>query len=42
MYDPDVVILLFASGKSMCTDAVNEKMVYDASALASNTRYLLS
>ncbi|MGQ9597233.1 MAG: hypothetical protein ACUVQY_10255 [Thermoproteota archaeon] len=30
MHDPDVVILLFASGKLMCTGAVNEKMVYDA------------
>jgi len=30
MHDPDVVILLFASGKLVCTGAVNEKMVYDA------------
>ncbi len=30
MRDPDVVILLFASGKLVCTGAVNEKMVYDA------------
>lgn len=30
MHDPDVVILLFASGKFVCTAAVNEKMVYDA------------
>ncbi|MEM2089379.1 MAG: hypothetical protein QXP45_03590 [Thermoproteota archaeon] len=29
MHDPDVVILLFASGKLVCTGAVNEKMVYD-------------
>ena len=29
MHDPDVVILLFASGKLVCTSAVNEKMVYD-------------
>ncbi len=30
MHDPDVVILLFASGKLVCTGAVNEQMVYDA------------
>ncbi|MBO3808269.1 MAG: hypothetical protein FGF48_09885 [Candidatus Brockarchaeota archaeon] len=30
MHDPDVVILLFASGKLVCTGAVDEKMVYDA------------
>ncbi|MEM1543031.1 MAG: hypothetical protein QXV82_10410 [Ignisphaera sp.] len=30
MHDPDVVILLFASGKLVCAGAVNEKMVYDA------------
>ncbi|MEM3713066.1 MAG: hypothetical protein QXR97_05980 [Thermoproteota archaeon] len=30
MHDPDVVILLSASGKLVCTGAVNEKMVYDA------------
>ncbi|MEM2642438.1 MAG: hypothetical protein QXU42_07700 [Thermoproteota archaeon] len=30
MHDPDVVILLFTSGKLVCTGAVNEKMVYDA------------
>jgi transcription initiation factor TFIID TATA-box-binding protein len=30
MRDPDVVILLFASGKLVCTGAVNEQMVYDA------------
>lgn len=29
MHDPDVV-LLFASGKLVCTGAVNEKTVYDA------------
>ncbi|MEM2089194.1 MAG: hypothetical protein QXF52_11105 [Thermoproteota archaeon] len=29
MHDPDVVILLFASGKLVCTGAVNEKIVYD-------------
>ncbi len=30
MHDPDVVILLFTSGKLVCTGAVNEQMVYDA------------
>ncbi|MBO3842093.1 MAG: hypothetical protein FGF48_06715 [Candidatus Brockarchaeota archaeon] len=30
IHDPDVVILLFASGKLVCTGAVNKKMVYDA------------
>ncbi len=30
MHDPDVVILLFASGKFVYTGAVIEKMVYDA------------
>ncbi|MEM2562310.1 MAG: hypothetical protein QXT06_08290 [Candidatus Bathyarchaeia archaeon] len=30
MHDPDVVILLFASGKLVRIGAVNEKMVYDA------------
>ncbi|MBO3754692.1 MAG: hypothetical protein FGF53_07455 [Candidatus Brockarchaeota archaeon] len=30
MHDPDVVILLFASGKLVCKNGVNEKMVYDA------------
>jgi len=30
MHDPDVAILLFASGKFVCTGAVNEQMVYDA------------
>ncbi|MBO3833192.1 MAG: hypothetical protein FGF51_07425 [Candidatus Brockarchaeota archaeon] len=30
MHDPDVVILLFASGKLVCKSGVNEKMVYDA------------
>ena len=30
MHDPDVAILLFASGKLACTGAVNEQMVYDA------------
>ncbi|MGQ9595775.1 MAG: hypothetical protein ACUVQY_03965 [Thermoproteota archaeon] len=30
MHDPNVVILLFASGKLVCTGATYEKMVYDA------------
>jgi transcription initiation factor TFIID TATA-box-binding protein len=30
MHDPNVVILLFASGKLVCTGAVNEQMVYGA------------
>lgn len=30
MHDSDMVILLFASGKLVCTSAVNEKMVHDA------------
>lgn len=29
MHDPDVMILLFTSGKLVCTGAVNEKIMYD-------------
>ncbi|MBO3833190.1 MAG: hypothetical protein FGF51_07415 [Candidatus Brockarchaeota archaeon] len=29
-HSPNAVVLLFASGKLVCTGAVNEKMVYDA------------